>query len=381
MLYFLISFLSFLMILSKSFTNKSNGTKHVFYVFCGKLFSFLASRIKTRTSFFQLSLFIQSPNKSLVLSKLEEDQSKVSLLDLHDLPLDCILEKLSPSELCNVGKVCKSLRKSCRSDYLWEKHMKMKWGKVFGDAAYREWKCYVASRNIEKSSKNHHKNQKNILHDFLHLFWIKSKAEKYVKLKLDDSIASLYLSLESGSFWFPAQVYNRENGHAGFMLSCYDAQLCYDSRSDTFQARYSPHGRWTTEENIKWERLRVPPIDSCSYVLHVSDCLDDLRPGDHVEIQWRKNKEFPYGWWYSVIGHLETCQIQGNHCQCHNKDIVILEFRQYKVGSRWRQTMINRKNHREEGNGIEGFYGGIRKLHSKEEITKWKNLRPIKIVE
>lgn len=43
--------------------------------------------------------------------------------------------------------------------------------------------------------------------------------------------------------------------------------------------------------------------------------------------------------------------------------------------------MINRKNHREEGNEIEGFYGGIRKLHSKEEITKWKNLRPTKIVE
>lgn len=29
-----------------------------------------------------------------------------------------------------------------------------------------------------------------------------------------------------------------QNGHAGFMLSCYDAQLCYDSRSDTFLARY-----------------------------------------------------------------------------------------------------------------------------------------------
>ncbi|CAL5193324.1 unnamed protein product [Lathyrus oleraceus] len=388
MLYFLISFVSFVMILSKSFTNykplSSNATKLASNLFCGKLFSFLASRIKTRTSFlafsfFQFSLFIQSPNKSLVLSKFEEDQRKVSLLDLHDLPLDCILEKLSPNELCNMAKVCKSLRKSCRSDYLWEKHMKMKWGKVFGDAAYREWKCFVASRNVKSS--NQCKNQKKILHDFLPFFWIKSKAEKDMKLKLDDSIASLYLSLENGNFWFPAQVYNRENGHAGFMMSCYDAQLCYDSRTNTFQARYSPHGRWTIEENIKWERLRVPPIDSCSHVLHISDCLDDLRPGDHVEIQWRRNKEFPYGWWYSVIGHLETCQGQRNHCQCDNKDTVILEFRQYATSSRWRQTMINRKNHREEGNEIEGFYGGIRKLHSKEEITKWKKLWPTKNVE
>lgn len=39
----------------------------------------------------------------------------------------------------------------------------------------------------------------------------------------------------------------------------------------------------------------MPPIDSCSHVIHISDCLDDLRPGDHVEIQWRRNKEFPYG--------------------------------------------------------------------------------------
>lgn len=28
-----------------------------------------------------------------------------------------------------------------------------------------------------------------------------------------------------------------QNGHVGFMLSCYDAELSYDSRTDTFQAR------------------------------------------------------------------------------------------------------------------------------------------------
>lgn len=29
-----------------------------------------------------------------------------------------------------------------------------------------------------------------------------------------------------------------QNGHVGFMLSCYDAKLCYDPRTDTFQARW-----------------------------------------------------------------------------------------------------------------------------------------------
>ncbi|XP_027350699.1 F-box protein At2g32560-like isoform X2 [Abrus precatorius] len=368
MLYFLISFVSFL-ILSKSFTSKpfssgESGTKLVSSGFLGGLSSWLVSRLRkgsNPSSFFQFSLGMSLKKKSCV-SKVEngEEESKVSLLDLPDLPLECILEHLSPAELCSLGTVCTSLRERSRSDHLWNKHMERKWGKVFGDAAYRQWKLHVASQNTEKISNQH--SQKGIfafLHGFQPFLWIKSKSENGTQSRSsspDDSIVALYLSLETGKFWFPAQVYNRENGHAGFMLSCYDAQLCYDSRTDTFLARYSPHGRWTTEENIQWDRLRVPPIDSSPHALHISDCLDDLRPGDHIEIQWRRNKEFPY-------------------------DMVLLEFTQYTAGSRWRQTVINRKHHREQGNEVDGFYGGIRKLQSEDEITRWKNLWPTKIVE
>ncbi|XP_020213161.1 F-box protein At2g26850 isoform X2 [Cajanus cajan] len=372
MLYFLISFVSFL-ILSKSFTGKplssgEGGTKLGAIGFLGSLSSWLISRLRkgstsTPCSFFQFFLGMSLKKKSLV-SKVEneEEEGKVSLLDLPDLPLESILEHLSPSELCSVARVCTSLRDRCRSDHLWKKHMERKWRKVFGDAAYSQWKWHVASMNREKISNQ--QNPKGIfafIHGgFLPFLWIKAKSEKATTQSSsslpEDSIGALYFSLESGKFWFPAQVYNRENGHAGFMLSCYDAQLCYDSRSDTFLARYSPHGRWTTEENIKWDRLRVPPIASSPHALHISDCLDELRPGDHIEIQWRRNKEFPY-------------------------DMVILEFTQYTAGSRWRQAVINRKHHREKGNEIDGFYGGIRKLHSQEEITRWKNLWPTKIVE
>ncbi|XP_061364805.1 F-box protein At2g26850-like [Gastrolobium bilobum] len=393
MLYFLISFVSFV-ILSKSFTSRplsagESGTKLVSTGFWGNLLTLLVSRLRkgnTAFSFSQFSLGMPLKKKSLV-SKVEngEEEGKVSLLDLPDLPLECILEHLSPAELCGVATVCTSLRDRCRSDYLWEKHMKRKWGKVIGDAADRQWEWHVASRNREKIFNQ--QNQKGIfafLHGFRPFRWIISISEndrQSRSLLPEDSIMARYLSLESGKLWFPAQVYNRENGHAGFMLSCYDAQLCYDSRTDTFQARYSPHGRLTTEENIKWDRLRVPPIDSSPHVLHISDCLDDLRPGDHIEIQWRRNREFPYGWWYGVIGHLEPCQGHGNHCHCHNNETVILEFTQYSADSRWRQAMISRKHHREQGNEIDGFYGGIRKLHSKEEIARWKNLWPTKTVE
>lgn len=61
--------------------------------------------------------------------------------------------------------------------------------------------------------------------------------------------------------------------------------------------RYPPHGRRAAavENGVTWDRLRAPPIDTSPHDLHISDCLNELRPGDHIEIQWRRNKEFPYG--------------------------------------------------------------------------------------
>ncbi|KAA3489762.1 F-box protein [Gossypium australe] len=63
------------------------------------------------------------------------------------------------------------------------------------------------------------------------------------------------------------------------------------------------------------------------------------------------------------------------------KDTVVLEFNQYTAGSRWRRATINRKEHREEGNEADGFYGGIRKLCNEEEISTWKRLWPSEILE
>lgn len=66
--------------------------------------------------------------------------------------------------------------------------------------------------------------------------------------------------------------------------------------------RYPPHGRRAVaiENGVPWERLRAPPVDTPPHDLHISDCLNDLRPGDHVEIQWRRNKEFPYGLFFKL---------------------------------------------------------------------------------
>ena len=337
--------------------------------------------------------------KKTLISKVENvekeeeeglSQQHLSVLDLPDLALECILEKLPPSSLCQMAGVCHSLRERCVSDHLWERHMKQKWGRVIGSVAYREWKWHVASKKNVGSLIN---GKQSSLIKYMSLRWPFS----WMRMKVDatynsanrqsylppDSFMTWYLALENGNFCFPAQVYNRENGHVGFMLSCYDAELSYDPHTDTFQARYIPHGRRAVaqESGIQWERIRAPPVDTPPHDLHISECLYDLHPGDHIEIQWRRNKDFPYGWWYGVVGHLESCDGNENYCRCHNSDTVVLEFNQYTQDSRWRKTTISRKDHREEGNEADGFYGGIRKIKSEKEISIWRSLWPSEVLD
>eukprot|EP01018_Ginkgo_biloba_P036186 Gb_33621 [translate_table: standard] len=520
--------------------------------------------------------------KRKCLQKVEnvEEMEGLSILDLPELALEGILSRLSPASLCNMAGVCTDLRERCRSNHLWEPHLKAKWGKVVGPAAYREWQWTVAM-NKDTGVLNGGKSKVWLwsLSCIWPFSWLKLQQETNRKTTSGppiDSVMAWYLALESGNFWFPAQVYNREHGHVGFMLSCYDAELSYDCQTDTFHARYPPHGPRTIvmEEGVQWERLRAPPVDTPAHDLHASDCLNDLRPGDHVEIQWRRNKEFPYGKYYiqsfrqflssdMVLlpkwcmnkaslqnkfsftsasyspqdGGMESWATQihvtetiatasvvllclfpttaaqasnsdytaGHHslpldlwlCDCpvaleHERhrwdrkeasvrglilqakstyamlseiqlsnlvsmlkfflgylpycsggewifkcsaqvidlthkpeevgrnwfafllrnseaallclgsrvmtyalvqiyqgilikhllsDVVMLEFNQYTPGSRWRRAAINRKDHREEGNEAEGFYGGIRKLQTKEEILTWKRLWPNETLE
>ncbi|KAF7815574.1 F-box protein [Senna tora] len=374
MLLYFITCISFFLFL-KSFPLKplqpwASGMRLISLGFCWLSVKSVSKLIRNRLL---LGLLCQICSRMSLMKKMSltsrvenvEDTQDMSVLDLPELVLECILEKLPPSSLCQMAGVCRSLRERCVSDYFWEKHMKQKWGGVIGPAAYREWQWHIASRQDVGGLK--HDNSFNDQPSSLPF----------------DSVMTWYLALETGNFWFPAQVYNRENGHVGFMLSCYDAELSYDRHSDTFQARYPPHGRRAiaTEHGIPWERLRAPPIDTPPHDLHFTDCLHDLHPGDHIEIQWRRNKEFPYGWWYGVVGHLESCDGNENFCRCHNSDTVVLEFNQYTPGSRWRRTNVSRKNHREEGNEADGFYGGIRKIYSETEISTWKLLWPSQVLD
>lgn len=326
--------------------------------------------------------------KRRCVKKIEnvEERRETSILDLPELVIEGVLSKLSAASLCQASGVCREFRVRCSSDHLWKALFHEKWGKLAGPAAYREWQKTLALRN--EACSGGERNSKVWVWPLSCLWpfsWFNSQGEtgKGPAAAPQESLMAWYLALESGSLWFPAQIYNRENGHVGFMLSCYDAEVSYDRATDTFRARYPPHGPRTivVEDSVPWSRLRSPPIDTSAHELHVSDCLEELRPGDHVEVQWRRNKEFPYGWWYGVVGHVENCSRVTRRCRCHLEDTVWLEFNQYTVGSRWRQAAVDRKSHREEGNEAEGFYGGVRKLRTKEEINIWTKLWPTQALE
>lgn len=328
--------------------------------------------------------------KTTYSSKNIETTTTRSLLDLPDLAIESILEKLEPADLCTMACVSTSLKDICMSDFLWKRHMKEKWGRIIGSAAQREWESWIATQKESGNFFFDGGEGKGVLMTCLAKLWpeiVFNGKRKQMKVSCeptsDCSIVSFYRALETGKFWFPAQVFNRENGHVGFIMSCYDAELCYDSHTDTFEARYPPHGTRAVavESGVTWERLRAAPVDGSPHDLLISENLNNLRPRDHIEIQWRRNKQFPYGWWYGVIGHLESCDGNATYCQCHTSDTLVLEFKQYAPGSRWRHMTIDRKDHQEEGNEAEGFYGGIKKLYNKDDISMWQQFWPAGILE
>ncbi|KAL8242255.1 hypothetical protein R6Q59_012557 [Mikania micrantha] len=130
-----------------------------------------------------------------------------SLLDLPDLALETILEKLDPVDLCKMACVSTYLRDTCLSDHLWKQHLNRKWGGIFGSAAHKEWLSHVASRKdiIDRAERS----------SFLSKLWpvmmLKFNEERKRTQPLGTcSIVSCYKALETGKFWFPAQICNHK---------------------------------------------------------------------------------------------------------------------------------------------------------------------------
>ncbi|KAK7396042.1 hypothetical protein VNO78_16746 [Psophocarpus tetragonolobus] len=248
-----------------------------------------------------------------------ESDGTISLLNLPGPILVHILELLSPMELIMLSEVCKCLRDRCRSDSMWEVHMKQKWGGVIGDVAYKEWQWHITSAKEKGINQLNQQNNGNGSLGSLSGTWPMLYLRSYLEdcSHLNGSLANsymmtLYFSLQNGKFWFPAQIYR------GALIR--DALVRYNSTTDNFQARHQNGGWNAMGNNIGWDTLRGPPVDTPPYVRYVSDCLQDLKPGDYIEIQWKLRKEVPYDWWLAVIGHMESCNQDQNLCRCHHSD-------------------------------------------------------------
>ncbi|XP_014491046.1 F-box protein At2g41170-like [Vigna radiata var. radiata] len=309
------------------------------------------------------------------VSKLEKqnDCKVYSLLDLPEWTLDCILECLSAQDLFRVAQVCTSLRDKTRTDALWEKLINQKWGSLLGEAVYQEWQWHTTKIANTQIIFSLHQNQSGSCGSFTGV-WPFLNFHSYLENFIDfitlfkhSSKMALYICLESGRFWFPAQMYKTSK------LFCYDVIVSYDSKRDTFKARSQTCGWRMTEQNIEWDMLRSPPTDTSPREVHMSNCMNDLKPGDQIEIQMKKRKESPFYWCYAVIGHLETCNQNVNHCRCQYDDNLVVEFKQYPAYSRNKRSVLNRNRYEEQVSML-SWFGGIRKLDKEEEIEKWNNL-------
>jgi len=143
-----------------------------------------------------------------------EPGGNVSLFNLQEPVLDCILKLLSPMGLIRMPEVCTFFRDRCGSDPLWEVHMKKKWGGVIGDVAYKEWQRHITKakeKGINQS--NQHNIQNGSVGSFRGnwpMLYLRSYLEdcRHLNSSLVNSfMMTLYFSLENGNFWFPAQTF------------------------------------------------------------------------------------------------------------------------------------------------------------------------------
>lgn len=215
MLIYFVTFISFVVFYKNSLHIKQLST----WACEMRLFSFNASVLKNvRSLMFKSNM--ASKTKKNSFSKLNKDTTEkfgtneLSLLDLPDLALETILEKLDPADLSRTACVSTYLKDICLTDYLWKRHMKQKWGRVIGCAAQKELELHIASLKdfLDGGEKRW------LLWVYLSKLWHvmmfkfgRSNEKRKCSRPFDGySIVSCFRALETGTFWFPAQVFNRE---------------------------------------------------------------------------------------------------------------------------------------------------------------------------
>lgn len=148
------------------------------------------------------------------VENVEEVNSEcMSVLDLPELALEGILGRLPPASLCRMAGVCQDLRKRCRSDHLWQSLFQEKWARIVGPSAFHEWQRQLVMQAEQGAAVERPPRLWGWPLSCLWPFtWLNLQPGQPAASPPLDSLMAWYWALESGSFWFPAQVYNREVG-------------------------------------------------------------------------------------------------------------------------------------------------------------------------
>jgi hypothetical protein len=166
----------------------------------------------------------QQVESSVAVAEEEERSFSecISVLDLPELALEGILTRLPATSLAHMAGVCQELRKRCCSDHLWQHLFQQKWSRIAGPSAFREWQQHLKSQAEEMGGAAAADRSAaarffwgwplSCLWPFSWLQHLQHGQQQPATTRLPppDSLMAWYWALESGTFWFPAQVYNRE---------------------------------------------------------------------------------------------------------------------------------------------------------------------------
>ena len=311
-------------------------------------------------------------------------------------PLDAIAENalhvvvsfLSMVEIERCSCTGKLMAVTCNSNYLWKCLYNQRWGNI----------CNLATASVTvpfQSAVN----------------------------KTDFSWKLFYKDVLFGNTALNVQVLNRETSrNLEFTMSAYDAKVTYRIELNSYHCTYLRDGRGLVCETVDRQQLRPIPKDlenkTSKYdpfqlyldpntKYHKQNQLS-WKEGQGVEIQWKRHKDHPFGWWYGEIskiwhdtkattgkvGDLVHIQMPGlsqsemilmedtntddndNNNVANDKKVltkVTVIFEQYKKESCWHQVTVV-VGSKEDVRSMGGWVGGIRRsLTSKQD---WNGFLP-----
>lgn len=165
------------------------------------------------------NMFLKRRCVSKKVENVEDMADCMSVLDLPELALEGILARLPAASLRHMAGVCQELRKRCQSDHLWQHLFESKWARIVGPSAFREWQRHLIAQAEQGPVVERPARPWGWPLSCLWPFsWLNVPSQPTSVTPPPNSLMAWYWALESGSFWFPAQVYNRE---VGALWLCY----------------------------------------------------------------------------------------------------------------------------------------------------------------